>query len=441
MADDFKLNIVASAWARMSAAARVCKDEISGLAKVEVREGIPFITEIAVLEQEGTGASTHLDMEALLKFIGEDIEGRVVAGEDPTTDWRCWWHSHPGGGATPSYSSTDDNSLEELADQAADGSKPYFFGIVISGDGRFAQAYVETRHPIKAVIKGEVNSLLSEEEKEAQAWAVAEVKEKVKARTYAKKSVVPQSTHGGYAGGGHNGRSPLPGTAITQRSASRGRGNMIESHGVEGHEVREPSGSPFTWIDGQRYGAKSDLGLYVPDPFIAGNGKAGPTDYLPLMARDNEDRMRPILVRVPITSPVVTKKGKGAKRTKQCEKARAHLFENITPQLEPAVDITPGTAFFINYEAWELCKQCGWESVATLRQGNRWMRRLCLQCERLEKHCQCQEVQWTGDFAESMFIVTQTEQETVLTKLNKEDDDLPSEAEIMAAMTGFDGTW
>ena len=67
--------------------------EVSCLGLVE-RQGNTFtITDLFLLNQEGTGCHTNLDQNA----IGQLVEQLIAAGrKEDTAKIRCWCHSHPG---------------------------------------------------------------------------------------------------------------------------------------------------------------------------------------------------------------------------------------------------------------------------------------------------------------------------------------------------------
>jgi len=79
------------AMALMNAYVDLSEGEVSLLGKVE-RLGSDFlVTDVRLIEQESTWASTKLDEEALARFLMELVE----KGEDPGA-WKLWIHSHCG---------------------------------------------------------------------------------------------------------------------------------------------------------------------------------------------------------------------------------------------------------------------------------------------------------------------------------------------------------
>jgi hypothetical protein len=67
-----------------------------------------LITDIKIFEQKCSSGRTHLDPEALTKFMVALIRG----GEDPAR-WNCWWHSH--NDFSVFFSGTDTATIRELS--------------------------------------------------------------------------------------------------------------------------------------------------------------------------------------------------------------------------------------------------------------------------------------------------------------------------------------
>lgn len=77
------------AMARLNAYIDYCDGEVSLLGRVERLNSDFLVTEVHLLEQETTMASTELDSEAIARFLTELVE----KGEDPST-YKLWVHSH-----------------------------------------------------------------------------------------------------------------------------------------------------------------------------------------------------------------------------------------------------------------------------------------------------------------------------------------------------------
>jgi len=381
----FELYVERDAWVKMSALARMCDHEISGLGRVEVREGVPHIVEVAILKQEGTSGSTHLDIDALQKFIADDIAKRVEEKRDLDTDWRMWFHSHPGGssGAGPSYSSTDVHTIAELGDLSRDSKKPYFLGIVLDSQGKGARAYAELRHPVSISLEGTVMIHKSKEEQEAEKWAAKEIKDKVgKVKTRATKSPLP----GTGKGKGQAGSEQSSG----QRSGRGGYGALEDNNGQVYHGYN--GGPGFKWFgpakDQVRYVQHERLNnLFIPDP-------VGPHkeehDTLPLRQEDG----KACFVRALAVEPQRSKKGKFEKRRKADTAAIRYIFDGKS-NTDP--DIEPGSLFTAGVSLRTFCRACGWEAVK-LDGNDADHLALCLQSERLVKNCRADRLDWTVDF-------------------------------------------
>jgi hypothetical protein len=166
---DFKMYCEWVPWLRMAALARLHKDEVSFLYKIALRERDIVITDVKMLDQTGSSASTHIPIDAVNDFIVAD-----VAETKAQTWWQGWGHSHPGTGK-PQYSSTDHNTLADLADCAASGDRPFFTGLVFSSDGKEVTAYIALRHMVNLELKGDLVVLPAPAHTEAADWAQAEL--------------------------------------------------------------------------------------------------------------------------------------------------------------------------------------------------------------------------------------------------------------------------
>lgn len=80
--------------------------EVSGLGVVEVIDNVPVITDIMLLEQEGSAAETELDADSINKALYEHHK----SGEDG--EIKFWWHSHVN--MEVFWSGTDMKTIEQL---------------------------------------------------------------------------------------------------------------------------------------------------------------------------------------------------------------------------------------------------------------------------------------------------------------------------------------
>jgi hypothetical protein len=94
--------------------------EISGLGKSKMlKGGTILITDIIILEQVNTSASTDLNEESMAKFLNEKMKN----GEE-IENWNVWWHSHDKFNVF--WSSTDEDTIENTT------GGPYLISIVIN---------------------------------------------------------------------------------------------------------------------------------------------------------------------------------------------------------------------------------------------------------------------------------------------------------------------
>ena len=76
-------------WQRMRAYVDNCRDEISGMGKIE-RDGEDFrVVDIVLFDQTVSAAHSDITTESLAKFQVE-----VIRKGDSLEDWTFWWHSH-----------------------------------------------------------------------------------------------------------------------------------------------------------------------------------------------------------------------------------------------------------------------------------------------------------------------------------------------------------
>jgi proteasome lid subunit RPN8/RPN11 len=74
---------------RLDLYTQLAHGEISGLGRVIVDKGALYVTEIFLLEQDSTGATTDLKPDAVAEFLME----RITKDEHPE-QIKLWWHSH-----------------------------------------------------------------------------------------------------------------------------------------------------------------------------------------------------------------------------------------------------------------------------------------------------------------------------------------------------------
>lgn len=86
-----------------------CENEISGLGKVKKLHNGFLITDIIILKQTVSGASTNLDIDAMGKFAFE-----IMQRGEKIEDYKLWWHSHADMSAF--FSSTDIETIKQTKD-------------------------------------------------------------------------------------------------------------------------------------------------------------------------------------------------------------------------------------------------------------------------------------------------------------------------------------
>lgn len=104
-----KIRIEAKVWEKLLAYIQACPQEVGGLGVVERQSNTLVVTDVLLLEQRVTAATTTLDRSGVAQFVGDWVK----QGKDVGT-LRLWWHSH----ATMNvfWSSTDLETIRDLAD-------------------------------------------------------------------------------------------------------------------------------------------------------------------------------------------------------------------------------------------------------------------------------------------------------------------------------------
>lgn len=151
------------AWREMTALARLAKQEMSGWGYTYIDDDHDIVcSRIGLQKQWGTPASTHLDMTALGNFMAKAVR----RNPDDASHWNLWWHSHPGGGK-PAFSSVDYDTLEQ---RASVHGIDYYVGVVVSGDGNSAHAYIAVRQPFWVLVEADVARLPTPAEQRLEDW-------------------------------------------------------------------------------------------------------------------------------------------------------------------------------------------------------------------------------------------------------------------------------
>jgi len=160
-----KLYIKPEVKRKLEAYVRHCKFEISGLGEVEEIDGKLVVTNIFLLKQEGSGASTTLDPEALSLFLTD----YVMEGGDPSK-LKWWWHSHCHMNAY--WSSTDDKCMNSFS------PGDYFVATVMNKKGE-QRSRLDFYKPLRASVDNLPLELYYEGQETLDEEIKKEIEEKV----------------------------------------------------------------------------------------------------------------------------------------------------------------------------------------------------------------------------------------------------------------------
>jgi len=157
--------ITPSAKQKLDLYIELAEGEISGLGTV-TRLGNDFlITEVHLLEQECTGASTDLSAEDVSRFLLESVR----TGLDPS-QLKLWWHSHAGMGTF--WSGTDDATAGRF-------SNGWMLSLVGNKRGEYL-VRLDLFEPIRLTLDGLEFSVRFEPDAGLRSAIEAEVEAKVK---------------------------------------------------------------------------------------------------------------------------------------------------------------------------------------------------------------------------------------------------------------------
>ncbi len=142
--------------------------EISGLGRVRNNGGVLEVTDVWLMKQKVTTATTELDEDDMAKFFTEAVRNGV-----DTTDVRLWWHSHANMSIdNDSWSGTDDKTIREL------GRDSFVLSLLWNRSGNVI-ARVDIGKPCKVTLLGVPVYLEAEVEEELIKACHQEIKEKV----------------------------------------------------------------------------------------------------------------------------------------------------------------------------------------------------------------------------------------------------------------------
>lgn len=104
-----RIRVRETAWKKLIAYVEACPKEVGGIGTVELKDGDMVVSEVHLLDQEVTGASTRPTKAPYLKFLSD----YVASGKDHT-QLRLWWHSHADMGVF--WSERDLATMREYSD-------------------------------------------------------------------------------------------------------------------------------------------------------------------------------------------------------------------------------------------------------------------------------------------------------------------------------------
>jgi len=193
-----KVEVVLSeaAYNKMMTYASLVTGEISGMGEVKKEGILLYVTDVWLLKQECTGASTTIKAEALADLRAEMYQKKLALD-----GFRLWWHSHADMGVF--WSGTDTSTMKALMVDI-----DWMLSIVVNKK-RELRARVDFREPLEMHVdnlKVMVDTMHIVDEDELK----KEVKEKVSDRAYTPRKQHWLGHNGGYPygyGGGWDGET------------------------------------------------------------------------------------------------------------------------------------------------------------------------------------------------------------------------------------------
>lgn len=157
-------------FAKMFAYVDAVEGEISGMGTVSVKDGVYTVTDVWLLKQECTAASTKIEAAALA-----DLRAEAYAQGKAPEGFQLWWHSHVN--MATFWSGTDKSTMAELLVDV-----PWMLFIVVNKK-RSIRSRVEYREPFEIAFEN-VQTFLETKIGCDEAAIKKEVEEKVTDRTY-----------------------------------------------------------------------------------------------------------------------------------------------------------------------------------------------------------------------------------------------------------------
>jgi len=165
-----KVLITPEARVRLDTYIAVADGEVSGLGTVEVHDGNLVVTNVYLLEQESSVASTVMGCDAISKFLVDCVKKGI-----DTSTIRLWWHSHAK--MSVYWSGTDEKTIQELS-----GGYSWMVSIVGNKHGEYLSR-IDVREPFNIIMDdvGLITHLTADE------TTVEEITKEVKEKVSVKK--------------------------------------------------------------------------------------------------------------------------------------------------------------------------------------------------------------------------------------------------------------
>lgn len=125
---------------KMNAYVENCESEIGWLGRVEKTNGILYVTEVYLFEQEVDGTTTEISPEALSDFAVELLEEKD--GVEKWNQIRLWGHSHVHMATCPSYQ--DDEQMLDFMKTGHD----YFLRLISNKKGEVRIDYYDYKNKL-----------------------------------------------------------------------------------------------------------------------------------------------------------------------------------------------------------------------------------------------------------------------------------------------------
>jgi len=170
--------------------------EVQGFGKVVIQDGVALLVDIDLPVQEAESAHIKTSAEELqawrrkrFKLKPKMTEKEVAAANEEMQSWKLWFHSHPN--MTPTYSSTDNETLQDLAEE----SGSMFIGLCVDHNMKNT-VYVAYSRPIHTgVLKFEEPATIEYTPSTDDVAAIEKMfEESVSKKVYAQQSNTPMGT-------------------------------------------------------------------------------------------------------------------------------------------------------------------------------------------------------------------------------------------------------